>query len=106
MFVSSQVSGKHQKLCSATTAFVINTTVSAFAISRLQNTLNRVANMPSNKSCRPEMFHDIAVFKNFAGNSQKDSQENTCARVLFFIKLHSETCDAIKKETLALVFSC
>ena len=36
------------------------------------------------------------------------SQENTCARVSFLIKLQSQAwaCNFIKKETLAHVFSC
>ena len=35
----------------------------------------------------------------------KNSQENTCARVSFLIKLQ-EACNLIKIETLAQVFSC
>ena len=35
----------------------------------------------------------------------KNSQGNTCARVSFLIKL-PETCNLIKKEALAQVFSC
>ena len=34
------------------------------------------------------------------------SQENTCARVSFLIKLLPEACNFIKNETLAQVFSC
>ena len=34
----------------------------------------------------------------------QNSQENTCTRVSFFTKL--QACNFIKKETLALVFSC
>ena len=36
----------------------------------------------------------------------QNSQENTCARVSFLIKLQAETCNFIKKEPLAQVFSC
>ena len=36
----------------------------------------------------------------------QNSQENTCARVSFLINLQAEACNFIKKETLALVFSC
>ena len=36
----------------------------------------------------------------------QDSQENTCARVSFLIKLQVSVCNFIKKETLAQVFSC
>ena len=35
----------------------------------------------------------------------QNSQENTCARVSFFIKMQAWTCNFIKKETLAQVFS-
>ena len=34
------------------------------------------------------------------------SQENTCVRVSFLIKLQAAACNFIKKETLAQVFSC
>ena len=47
------------------------------------------------------MFYKIGVLKSFA-----NSQENTCARVSFIIKLQAEACNFIKKETLAHVFSC
>ena len=36
----------------------------------------------------------------------QNSQENTCARVSFLIKLQALACNFIKKETLAQVFSC
>ena len=37
----------------------------------------------------------------------QNSQENTCARVSFLIKLQARPlCNFIKKETLAQVFSC
>ena len=35
-----------------------------------------------------------------------NSQENTCVRVSFLIKLQAEACNIIKKEALAQVFSC
>ena len=35
----------------------------------------------------------------------QNSQESTCARVSFLIKLQAEACNFIKKETLAEVFS-
>ena len=35
-----------------------------------------------------------------------NSQESTCARVSFLIKLQASACSFIKKETLAHVFSC
>ena len=34
----------------------------------------------------------------------QNSQENTCARVSFLIKLQASTCNFIKKETMAQVF--
>ena len=36
----------------------------------------------------------------------QNSQENTCARVSFLIKLQATVCNFIKKETLVQVFSC
>ena len=36
----------------------------------------------------------------------QNSQENTCARVSFLIKLQAGACKFIKKETLAQVSSC
>ena len=36
----------------------------------------------------------------------QNSQENTCARVSFLIKLQASSLQFIKKETLAQVFSC
>ena len=36
----------------------------------------------------------------------QNSQENTCAKAYFLIKLQSKTCNFIKKEILAQVFSC
>ena len=36
----------------------------------------------------------------------QNSQENSCAKVSFLIKLHALACNFIKKETLAQVFSC
>ena len=35
----------------------------------------------------------------------QNSQEKTCARVSFLIRLQVEACNFIKKETLAQVFS-
>ena len=36
----------------------------------------------------------------------QNSQENTCVRVSFLIKLQTEACNFIKKETLTQVISC
>ena len=46
-----------------------------------------------------------SVKKVFMKISQ-NSQENTCARASFLIKLQVEACNFIKKETLTQVFSC
>ena len=42
------------------------------------------------------------VFLKFSQNSQ----ENTCARASFLIKLQAEICNLISKETLAQLLSC
>ena len=49
----------------------------------------------------PEGFYNKKVFLEIS----QISQENTCARVSFLIKLQSWTCNFIKKENLAQVFS-
>ena len=36
----------------------------------------------------------------------QNSQENTCTRVSFLIKLQTSACNFIKKETLVQIFSC
>ena len=36
----------------------------------------------------------------------QNSQENTCARAPFLMKLQASACNFVKKETLAQVFSC
>ena len=46
-----------------------------------------------------------SVKKVFLETSQ-NSRESTCARATFLIKLQSQACNFIKKETLAQVFSC
>ena len=45
-----------------------------------------------------------SIRKVFLKNHQ-NSQENTCARVSFWIKLLASACNFIEKETLAQVFS-
>ena len=37
---------------------------------------------------------------------QQKTQENTCARVSFLLKMQAEACNFIKKETLVKVLSC
>ena len=46
-----------------------------------------------------------SVWKVFLEISQ-NSQESTCARLSFLIKLQAQDCNFIKNETLAQVFSC
>ena len=53
------------------------------------------------RSSRPEVF-----FKKVLLKFSQNSQENTCARVSFLIKLQASACNFLKKEALAQVFSC
>ena len=58
-----------------------------------------------------DMLHQEAVFRRCSVNKvfleiSQNSQENSCIRVSFLIKLQAEACNFIKKETLAQVFSC
>ena len=39
-------------------------------------------------------------------NISQNSQENTCARVSFLLKVQAEACKFIKKETLVQKISC
>ena len=59
-------------------------------------TINRLRTFTKLRSSRTEVFLEIS----------QNSQENTCARVSFFIKLQPSACNFIKKETLVQVFSC
>ena len=52
------------------------------------------------RSSRPEVFCKKGFLRNFS-----NSQENTCVRVSFLLKLQAEACNFAKKETLAQVFS-
>ena len=52
-----------------------------------------------------EVVQRCSAKKVFLEISQ-NSQQSTCARVSFLIKLQGEACNFIKKETLAHVFSC
>ena len=54
-----------------------------------------------NQKQPPEMLCEESVHR-----ISQNSQKNARVRVSFLIKLQSETCNFIKKETLALVFSC
>ena len=50
------------------------------------------------RSSRLDAFCKKGVLRN-----SQNSQENTCARVSFSVKLQASSCDFIKKETLAQV---
>ena len=52
------------------------------------------------RSSRPELLCKKVLLE-----ISQNSQENTCARVSFLIKLKAKACNFIKKETLAQVFS-
>ena len=59
--------------------------------------------VPAYRQKQPlEVFLKKKVFLKISQNSQ----ESTCSRVLFQIKMQVSACDFIKKETLALTFSC
>ena len=49
--------------------------------------------------------HQRCSIKNLFLKTSQYSQENTCARASFLLKLYASTCNFIKKETLAQVFS-
>ena len=53
------------------------------------------------RSSHPEVFCEKGVLKIW-----ENSQEDTCARVSFLIKLQAGACKFIKKETLAQESSC
>ena len=57
------------------------------------------------KSTSAAVVRMCSVKKVFLEISQ-NSQENTCAKVSFLIKLHAMACNFIKKENLAQVCSC
>ena len=60
----------------------------------------------SRENLNPEAVAQRCSVKKVFLEITQNSQENTCARVSFVIKLQAETCNFIKKETLAQVFSC
>ena len=55
--------------------------------------------------CRTSSCSEVFCKKVFLKVSQ-NSQENTCARVSFLIKLQAWPCNFVKNGTLAQVFSC
>ena len=54
----------------------------------------------------PEAVSQRCSVKKVFIEISQNSQENTCARVSFLIKLQASASNFIKKETLAQVFSC
>ena len=68
------------------------------------------------KAAEDDFYHKVIEAKYAEADAQRcikkmfleisqNSQENTCARVSFLIKLPAEACNLIKKETLAQLFS-
>ena len=58
---------------------------------------------------RSEAATRDVLWKNLFLEISQTSQENTCARVSFLIKLQAlqaKDCNFVKKETLSQVFSC
>ena len=55
--------------------------------------------------CQKQSPKDVLIKKVFL-IIWENSQEHTCVRVSFLIKLQASACNFIKKETLAHVFSC
>ena len=55
---------------------------------------------------KSEAATGCVLYKNVLLEILQNSQENTCATVSFFIKLHTEACNFIKNETLSQAFSC
>ena len=99
-FTEEIPNGKLQFLCSDITEYSVRNIF-------IKRSSRRWDMKTSSKSSRPEVFYKKAVLiqrcfikKLFLGIFQH-SQENTCARVSFLIKLQ-----AWKKETLAQMFSC
>ena len=64
-------------------------------------TPNNLCSLGRVRSSRLKVLCRKGIFRHFSQNSQ----ENTCARVSILIKLQA-SCNFIKKETLAQVFSC
>ena len=55
---------------------------------------------------RTRSSHQRCSMKKVFLEISQNSQENTCARVSFLIKLQPQDCNFIEKETLAQVISC
>ena len=56
----------------------------------------------TNQNCRSRSSHHKCCIKNMFLEISENSQENSCVRVFFLIKLQA----SIKKESLVHVFSC
>ena len=56
--------------------------------------------------CRPEGVSRRCSIKKVFLKISQNSQENTCVRVSFLIKVQAEAWNFIKTNTLAQVFSC
>ena len=57
------------------------------------------------QACPKSSRAEVSGKKVFLNISQ-NSQENTCARVSFLLKVQAEACKFIKKETLVQKISC
>ena len=64
-----------------------------------------LTNIVPKQSCTPEAATRGVLEEKVFLESSQNSQENTCPRVSFLIKLQA-VCNFIKKETLTKVFSC
>ena len=66
--------------------------------------------IPILKVKKPEVNKDFqnspSIFRNSRLEVLQNSQEHTCTTVSFSTKLQAETCNFIRKETLAEVFCC
>ena len=91
-FTEEILNGKLHFLCSVMIKALYIQVLKSFPI---------IVNSTNFRSNRPEVFSKKGVLKNFA-----KSQENTCARVSFLIKLLFQGCNLIKKDALTQMFSC
>ena len=91
-FTEEILNGKLHFLCSVMIKALYIQVLKSFPI---------IVNSTNFRSNRPEVFSKKGVLKNFA-----KSQESTCARVSFLIKLLFQGCNLIKKDALTQMFSC
>ena len=78
----------------------INSRKQCFSINNVKSTFKERISGVSTSS------HQRCSVKKVFLEVSRNSQENTCSRVSFFIKLQAQACNLIKKETLAQVFFC